>query len=118
MDDIDRLIISESSDCELDLYQIIYDIHFYRPELTITEKYKTALSSLFKLEASQYIEIIEQFYERTDSMVNVSSERIIASSELDQILKHPKVWDRAQNFAAESALIVTATQKGIGAIET
>lgn len=118
MDEIDKLIISESSDCEMDLYEIIYDIHFLHPEYEIAKKYNLALLSIIKLAHSKYIEVLEQTYERIGSNVKVSSERVIEGAELSERLKHPKVWDRADKFSAESSLVVAATKSGIAEIET
>ncbi|KZN67253.1 hypothetical protein [Pseudoalteromonas luteoviolacea] len=118
MDEIDKLIISESSDCEMDLYQIIYDIHFLHPEFTISKKYDIALSSIVKLAQSNAIEVVEQIYERNGSKVRVSSERALLAEELSESLKHPKFWDRVHNFSADTSIVVVATESGIAAIET
>jgi len=118
MDEIDKLIISESSDCEMDLYQIIYDIHFLHPEFTISKKYDLALSSVVKLAQLNAIEVVEQTYERGGTKVKVSSEKVLLAAELSEILKHPKFWDRAHKFSADTAIIVAATESGIAAIET
>ncbi|PSS71689.1 hypothetical protein AYI85_04950 [Shewanella algae] len=118
MDEVDKLIISESSDCEMDLYQIIYDIHFLYPELTIFKNYELALSSIVKLAQSNAIEVVEQTYDRSGSKVKVTSERVLLAEELSESLKHPKYWDRAQNFSAETVIVLVATESGIAAIET
>ncbi|WP_394391831.1 hypothetical protein [Shewanella woodyi] len=118
MDEIDKLIISESSDCEMDLYQIIYDIHFLHPEFSISKKYDLALSSIVKQEKSNAIIVVEQTYEKSGSKVKVSSERVLQTEELSEILKNPKFWDRAQSFSASTAIVVIATESGIAAIET
>ena len=118
MDEIDKLIISESSDCEMDLYEIIYDIHFLHPEYELAKKYNLAVLTIIKLAHSNFIEVIEQTYERSGSNVKVSSERVIERTELIERLKHPKVWDRADKFSAESSLVVVATKSGVAEIET
>ena len=117
MNEYEKDIIRESIDFDLDLYQIIFDIHFESPTLSISEKYSIAISAIQNLDELGFIEVHEKIYKKSGKKHIVDSSRIISNNELDEVLKHPTVWDRAHLSSFSDAIVVLATDKGIEAID-
>lgn len=104
-------IIHESEDADLDLYQIVYDIHFASPHLSVAEKYQLAVESILRLTELGLIETLEvEYQQERPGVYSISSSRPLPLEEIALRLRHPGEWDRAG--AVSPPIVVRATGRG------
>lgn len=106
-----------SEDDGLELWQLVYDVHFADPQQEIFEVYRSACQYIVSMIEKGLVTFTARRYKKTGEIeIALDSEVPVPLEDVPQVLRQPRNWDRSFGIDREIYEIVT-TEAGEGLLD-